>query len=151
MKLNKIAFVVASVLAAILFAEVLAHADEADQSTILTISEPIEIPGQVLSAGTYLLKLPNPDNLHLVQIFNMEQTRLYATLRTNSTERPEASQHAVVTLADQGPGQPKAFLKWFYPGNTAGQEFVYSNDKEQQLAQDRQQIVVVKKAAESSD
>lgn len=151
MKFNKVAFVVAAVLAAILFAEVVAHADEADQAPVLTISAPIAIPGQVLPAGTYLLKLPNPDNLHLVQIFNTDQTRLYATLQTISTGRPEPAQDIVITLADQGPGQPKALVRWFYPGNTMGQEFVYSDQKEQQLAQDRQQTVVVQQAAETSD
>lgn len=151
MKFNKVAFVVAAVLAAILFAEVVAHADEADQSTVLTFSAPIAIPGQVLPAGTYLLKLPSPDNLHLVQIFNVDQTRLYATLQTNSIARPAPAQDTVVTLADQGPGQPQAFLTWFYSGITIGQEFVYSNQKQQQLAQDRQQTVVVQQAAETSD
>jgi hypothetical protein len=151
MKFSKLAFVVASVLSAILFAEVAARADGANQSTMLTFSKPIEIPGQVLPAGTYLLKLPDPNNLHLVQIFNMDQTRLYATLQTVSTQRPEPARDAAVTLADQGPGQPELFLRWFYPGNATGQEFVYSGHKEQQLTQDRQQTVVVKKTAEASD
>ena len=34
-----------------------AYADEWDQKTIFTFSAPVEIPGQVLGAGTYVFKL----------------------------------------------------------------------------------------------
>ena len=35
----------------------LANADEWDQKTTFTFSGPVEIPGQVLQAGTYVFKL----------------------------------------------------------------------------------------------
>jgi len=34
-----------------------ATADESDEKTVFTFSGPVEIPGQVLPAGTYVLKL----------------------------------------------------------------------------------------------
>jgi hypothetical protein len=61
MRFNKFAFVIAFVLTAILFAEVALHADEADESAKLTLSKPVEIPGQVLPAGTYLFKTVGPE------------------------------------------------------------------------------------------
>jgi hypothetical protein len=150
MKFNKFAFVVAFVLSAVLFAEVAAHADEVDQSTKLTFSAPIAIPGQVLPAGTYLFKLANRDNLDLIQVFNADGTHLYATVQTVSAERKEPTGDTVITLAEQSSG-PEALVKWFYPGNTIGHEFVYPQPEQQQLAQDRQQTIAVKETAQAGD
>ena len=166
MKFSKLAFVVAFVLTAILFAEVAVHAEEADQSTKLTFSAPVAIPGQILPAGTYLFKLASKDNLDLVQIFNANGTHLYASVETVAAERMEPTGDTVVTLAKQTNG-PAALVKWFYPGkkrsvipgpisaetslNTFGHEFVYSKQEEQQLAQDRQQTISVKETAQAGD
>lgn len=151
MKFNKLAFVVAFVLSVILFAEVYAHADEANQSTKLTFSKPIEIPGQFLPAGTYLFKLADSNDLNLVRIFSADGTRLYATVQTISTKRAEPTGDAVVTLAEQPNGRPDALLKWFYPGDTTGHEFVYPDQEQQQLAQYRRQTISVKETTEAGD
>ena len=47
MKINKIALLIGFVITAVLFFEVAAHADEANQSTKTTFSAPVEIPGQI--------------------------------------------------------------------------------------------------------
>lgn len=151
MKFKKLAFVVAFVLSAILFAEVALHADERDQSTKLTFSMPMEIPGQFLPAGTYLFKVADPNDVNLVQIFNADGSRLYATLQTISTQRPAPTRDAVVTLAEQPNGRPDALMKWFYPGDTTGHEFVYPNQEEQQLAHYRQQTIAVNETADAGD
>lgn len=149
MKFNKLAFVVAFVLSVILFAEVYAHADETNQSTKLTFSKPIEIPGQFLPAGTYLFKLADSNDLDLVRIFSADGTRLYATVQTISTKRAEPTGDTVVTLAEHPNGRPDALLKWFYPGDTTGHEFVYPDQEQQQLAQYRQRTISVKETAEA--
>jgi len=150
MKFGKLAFVVAFVLTAILFAEVAVHAEEADQYTKITFSKPIQIPGQVLPAGTYVFKLMSRDNLDLVQIFNAGGTRLYATLETVSTESMEPSGDTIITLEEQ-PNGPAALVKWFYPGNTIGHEFVYPKQEKQQLAESHQQTITVKESAQAGD
>ena len=151
MRINKFALLAGLVVSAILFAEVAAHADEEDQSTKITFSEPIEIPGHILPAGTYLFKLADTNNLNLVRIFNADGTRLVATLQTISTQRHEIAGNTVVVLAEQGGDRPEALLKWFYPGNTDGHEFMYSKQETQQLAQDRQQTIVAGQTAEAGD
>ena len=151
MKFNKLAFVVAFVLSAILFAEVYAHADEANQSTKLTFSKPVEIPGHLLPAGTYLFKVADSNDLNLVRIFSADETRLYATVQTISTQRTKPTTGTLVTLAEQPNGQPDALLKLFYPGDTTGHEFVYPEQEEQQLAQYRQQTIAVPETAEAGD
>jgi hypothetical protein len=57
----------------------------------------------------------------------------------------------VVIMAQQGPGRPEALLKWFYPGNTIGHEFIYPKQEQQQLTQYRQLTIVAKEAAEAGD
>ena len=151
MKINKLALLIAFAIASVLFLEVAARADEADQSIKITFSQAIEIPGQVLPAGTYLFKLADPNDLDVVRIFNSEGTRLYATLQTITAERGKPTGDTVVVLAEQPEGRPETLVRWFYPGNTSGHELVYSKQEEQQLAQDRQQTTVAKQTAQAGD
>ena len=143
MKINKAYIAVGLIIAFALFFELAAHADELDQATTITFSEPIQIPGQVLPAGSYLFKLADSDsNQNIVQIFNANGTVLYATLQTIATDRQEPIGYTVVALAEQAAGQPDALLKWFYPGRETGNEFLYPQQKEKELAQDKQQTIV---------
>jgi hypothetical protein len=151
MKINKVALLIGFAIASVLFLEVVAHADEADQSIKISFNQAIEIPGQVLPAGTYLFKLADPNDLDLVRIFNSEGTRLYATLETVAAERREPAGRTVVILAEQPDGRPETLLQWFYPGSTSGHELVYPQQEEQQLAQDRQQTVRAQQTAETGD
>lgn len=144
MRTNRLFFVIGFVVTAILFAEITTHATEADEATKITFSEPVEIPGQVLPAGTYLFKLADMNDQNLVHIFNSDRTHLYATVQTISTERLEPTGNTAVTLAEPEAGTPDVLLKWFYPGDTTGHEFVYSNREEQQLMHYRQRTVVTK-------
>ena len=143
MKINKRYIAVGMIIAFTLLFELAAHADESDQATKITFSQPIQIPGQILPAGTYSFKLLDSNaNPNVVQIFNSDQTHLYATLQTVATERQDPTGDTAITLAEQGAGKPDALLKWFYPGNLTGHEFVYSEQQEKQLAQDTQQTIV---------
>ena len=151
MKINKVALLVGFAIASVLFLEVAAHADEMDQSIKITFSQPIQIPGQILSAGTYLFKLADPNDLDVVYVFNAEGTRLYASLDTITAERRQPTGDTVVVLAEQPDGRPETLVKWFYPGNTSGHELVYSKQEEQQLAQDRQQTIKAKETAQTGD
>jgi hypothetical protein len=150
MKINKGYIAVGLIIAFTLIFELAAHADEFDQATTITFSEPMQIPGQVLPAGTYLFKLANRDSdLNTVQVFNADRTVLYATLQTIATDRQEPTGDVVVALAEPGAGQPDALLKWFYPGLETGHEFLYPNQKEKELAQDKQQTIVTNHPAVS--
>ena len=151
MKINKRYIVVGMIVAFTLLFELAAHADESDQATTITFNQPIQIPGQVLPAGTYSLKLLNNNSdQNVVQIFNSDQTHLYATLQTIAADRQEPTGDTVITLAEQGGGKPDALLKWFYPGLDTGHEFVYSGQQEKQLAQDTQQTIVANQSTNAN-
>ena len=151
MKINKGYIAVGLIVAFTLFFELAAHADEYDEATTMTFSQPVQIPGQVLPAGTYFLELiDSSSDRNLVQIFNADRTVLYATLQTIPTERQEPTGNTVVTLAEQGTEKPEALLKWFYPGRETGNEFVYSKQTEKELAQAKQETIVVNRTTASN-
>lgn len=142
MRINKLYLLIAWVVSCFLFFEVAAHADEVNEATQLTFSQPVQVPGHTLPAGTYLFKLAPVDSENVVQIFNADGTVLYASGVTIPTVRPQATGDTEVTLAEQTDGTPYALLKWFYPGRLTGREFVYPKAQEQQLAQDRHENIL---------
>jgi hypothetical protein len=89
--------------------------------------------------------------LNLVEIFNSDQTKLYGTFQTNSTERQQPAGDTVLTLLDLGSGKPNAILKWFYPGSLTGNEFVYPHRQEKELAHDTQRTIPVGAKATNAD
>jgi hypothetical protein len=109
-----------------------AHASDRDQATKFTFSQPVQIPGQVLPAGTYWFVLPATD---MIQIFSSDRSTLYATLLTNSAELREPAEKPTVIFADRGSMQPGAIVTWFYPGETIGHVFRYSKQDEKEIAQ----------------
>jgi hypothetical protein len=142
MRINKLYIVLGLVIAFGLFFEFAAHADEVNESTKITFSAPVQIPGQVLPAGTYLFEQADPNaHLNVIQIFNADRTVLYATLETISTERAEPTGDTAITLAGPETGNP-VLVKWFYPGRDTGHEFIYSKQEEQQIAQSKHETFV---------
>lgn len=139
MNINKAYIAVGLIIAFSVFTGLVALADETDEATTINFSSPVQIPGQVLPAGSYVFKLLNDSSdLHIVQVFNANRTVLYATLQTIPTDRLEPTGHTVIGLAEQENGQPDVLVKWFYPGRATGNEFLYPKQQEMELAQDKQ-------------
>src|SRR5579862_8634777 len=111
-----------------------ARADEWDKETILTFNEPVEIPGKVLPAGTYVFRLADSESdRNVVQVFTEDEKQLLATILAIPAYRIEPTGNTVVTFDERPSGSPEALHKWFYPGDTYGFEFVYPKS-EMQLA-----------------
>src|ERR1700751_2419764 len=107
MKINKFYIVLGLLIAFGLFFEIAAYADEANESIKMTFSAPVQIPGQVLPAGTYTFQQAAPnDDLDLIQIFNADGTALVATVQTVSTDRMQATGNIAITLAEPESGNP---------------------------------------------
>src|SRR6266852_2285267 len=127
MKINKGYIAIGLIIAFTLFFELAAHADESDQATTITFSQPLQIPVRVLPAGTYLFALAGRGaESNVVQIFNSDRTVLYGTFLTIATERQEPTDNTAVTLAEPEAGATPVLVKWFYPGRDTGNEFVSS-------------------------
>jgi hypothetical protein len=103
-------------------------ADQWDKKTVVTFSDSVEIPGQVLPAGTYVFKLADsPTNRHIVQIWNADENEILATILTVPNVRFEAPDDSLFEFDERPSDSPPALKVWFYPGNSTGEEFIYSN------------------------
>jgi len=112
-----------------------AKADEWNEKTIVTFNQPVEIPGRVLPAGTYVFKLlDSQSDRNVVQIFNKDENHVYATLLAIPDYRMEPTGKTVITFEERRAGAPEAIRAWFYPGRNYGEEFVYPKLKAVELA-----------------
>jgi hypothetical protein len=118
------------------------RADEANQATKVTFSQPVQIPGKTLPSGSYLIQLAGTaSDREIVQIFN-EHRELLATLFTISRQRQEPAGHVTFVLANQGAGKAETIVAWFYPGSTEGHQFLYPKAERQELARVKTETVV---------
>jgi hypothetical protein len=112
-----------------------AMADEWDQRTIFTFSGPVEIPGQVLPAGTYVFKLADSSSdRNIVQVFNRDENHLYGTFLAIPDYRLQPADKTIITFDERPAGSPEAVKAWFYPGENYGHDFVYPKPKAVALA-----------------
>jgi hypothetical protein len=117
------------------------RASDWDRKTEITFSGPVEIPAVhltgwgVLPAGTYVFRiLDSSSDRHIVQIFNKDETVIYATILAIPNYRLKATNKTVMTFRERPAGQPEALRAWFYPGRNWGEEFVYPKAKAIELA-----------------
>jgi hypothetical protein len=117
-----------SMCAAVLCAMIVtaARADNWDKKTIVTFSDSVEIPGQVLPAGTYVFKLANStSDRHIVQIWNGDETLILATILAIPNYHLDPPDGTTFEFDERPGDSPMALHSWFYPGDNTGQEFVY--------------------------
>lgn len=118
------------------------RADEYNKKTVMTFSAPVEIPGQILPAGSYTFKLmDSPSDRHIVQVFNADGSQIIATILTINDYRLHRTSETVVKFAERSGDQPEALKAWFYPGDNFGQEFVYPKQRALELAAEEHEDV----------
>ena len=106
-----------------------AKADDWDKKTIVTFDQDVEIPGQVLPAGTYVFKLVrSSSDRFTVQVWDGSEFQLLATLITIGDSYPNPSGKAYFVLDTSGTdeGYPPAVVSWFFAGSDEGRDFIYS-------------------------
>jgi hypothetical protein len=102
--------------------------------TQLTFSQPVEVPGKVLPAGTYTFELHEAqNNRHIVQIFDQAGTKLLATVLAMANRRGTPTETTVITFHEVPAGQPQALRAWFYPNQTVGHEMAYPKTRALEL------------------
>jgi LPXTG-motif cell wall-anchored protein len=114
-----------------------AAADEWDKKTIITTTEPIEVPGATLPPGTYVFKLVNMTDAdrHTVIIQNERENHTFATILAIPNYRLQPKSKTTITFWETPAGQPKAVRAWFYPGDNFGQEFAYKKERATEITQ----------------
>jgi LPXTG-motif cell wall-anchored protein len=110
-------------------------ADEWDKATKVTFTEPVEVPGRVLDAGTYWFTLAGSESdRNIVEIWNADRMHLVTTIMAIPDYRMQPSGKTVIKFLERSSGSPEAIHAWFYPGDNFGQEFVYPKTRATQLA-----------------
>src|SRR5208282_2214562 len=112
-----------------------AQADDWSKKTVMTFSQPVEIPGQILPAGTYTIKLVDlASERHIVQFLDADGIKVVATVLAINNWRLHPTGETVVKFAERSGDNPEALKAWFYPGDNFGQEFVYPKQRAIELA-----------------
>jgi hypothetical protein len=111
-----------------------AKADAFDKKTVVTFDQEVEIPGWTLPPGTYVFKLIRSiSDRNIVQVWDGDETQLYATLHTVSAVSLDTPNRAYFTLDDRDndEGLPPLLQSWFYPGDNTGWTFLYPKNQRQ--------------------
>lgn len=128
---------------AALFLAIGAQAQTWNKKTTLTFSQPVELPGVTLPAGTYVFKLVDlPATRNVVQVFNADETEVLAAILAVPHEHAEAHDETIIGFEERPSGRPMAIHEWFYPGDVRGLEFVYPKERAHQLARETHQPVL---------
>jgi len=102
------------------------RADPVYRLTEVTFAQPVEIPGKVLPAGTYVLKLLDPYmDQDIVRFYNPKMDHMYAMVFAVRDYRLVATNRPVITLEERAHGAPPAIKTWFASWENWGEEFVY--------------------------
>lgn len=111
------------------------EADQWNKRTVVTLQDPMQIPGTVLQPGTYVFKLADSQaNRHVVRVLNADETEVIATIVASPNFRLRPTGDTALGFWETPAGAPAALRTWFYPGDNFGQEFAYSKAEAAQLA-----------------
>ena len=107
----------------VLFSPHSASAQGLVNGTLAKFDEPVEIPGHVLPAGTYAFVEKGPA---VVQVWDKDQLKLFATLITNAAEQPEyAADRQEFEFQKASPDSPRELKTWYKEIGSIGHEFIY--------------------------
>lgn len=118
------------------------QADEWNKKTVLTITEPLQVPScctpdhtVTLEPGEYVMVLVDSlSDRHIVRIFDKDGERVITTILAIPNYRLQPTGKTVFQYWEVPAGQPVALRAWFYPGDNFGQEFAYPKQKAAQIA-----------------
>jgi hypothetical protein len=144
------ALLLASCLAVIwAFATLPSYADDWNKATKITVNQPFEIPGMILPAGTYMVKLVDlAAERHVVRFLSEDESKVYATLIAIPNYRLEPTDKTSITFYESEVGRPRALHEWFYPGHLSGVEFVYPEKRATEIAAVSEEHVIATKGPE---
>lgn len=121
-----------------------AKAGKWSELTKLTFSEPVEVPGHVLPAGSYWFQLLNlPSSRNVVEIYSSDWSKFYGAMVTSPDVRTQHIGRTELRLAERPHNRPEAVLAWFYPGAMTGHEFLYPHQREVRFNHDAKQDILI--------
>jgi hypothetical protein len=125
MFISKSAAVAAIGAAAILVGGTLHARASASDTTYLTFSRAVSLPGVTLSAGTYIFERASDNSPNVVRVLSRDRKQVYLMAFTDPIPRPNNLGSRVVLLGETAAGATPQLRAWFPIGETTGHRFNY--------------------------
>src|SRR5262249_9804103 len=117
--------------------------------TKITVNQPFEVPGKVLPAGTYMVKLVDiAGERHVVRFLSEDESKVFATVIGIPDFRLKTTDKTSMTFYESEVGNPRPLHAWFYPGHQFGLEFAYPEKRAAQIATITEEHVIATKEPE---
>jgi hypothetical protein len=114
-----------------------------DHKTTITVNQPFEVPGRILPAGTYVLRIVDiAANRTVLRVFSEDEQTVLATIMGIPDIRLEPTPNTDVTFYESTTGTPPPLHAWFYKGYQYGLEFVYPERRAEEIAYVSEEHVV---------
>ena len=126
-----------------------AKADPWDRKTTITFDHPVELPGIVLPAGTYVFRMMDYlSNNKMVEVLTKDEQTVLANIRAIPDYRVNPPLNTSIIFEERAANAPRAIKEWFFPDRHYGYEFVYPKTEVLELAkaEEPQQTQPVKPA-----
>lgn len=109
-----------------------ARADADNQEVRFTTAGPIEVPGRVLSPGTYDIELAGSGS-PVAGLWSANGAHFYGFFQTLPVDRTHRISRSEVDLSKTFARNPERLKDWFYPGETTGHELLYPVSRKSNL------------------
>jgi hypothetical protein len=98
-----------------------------ERTTYLTFSQPVQLPGVALGAGTYVFELADPEAAAgVVRVLSRDRRTAYFMGYTREVERPRGMRlDAAVSLGESAAGTAPRITAWWPIGEMTGHQFIY--------------------------
>jgi hypothetical protein len=131
-----------------------AQADAWNKKTILKFNQPVQVPGHVLTPGTYVFQLADMSaDRNVVQIFSEDKKgmeHLVTTTMAIPDYRVATPVKTEVTFEERHSNTPEAVHSWFYPGDNYGWQFLYAKGQTLRVAKNTPPTAPVTRASKAA-
>ncbi len=111
-----------------------ASADDWNRKTILTIDQPMVVPGATLTPGTYTFTLGNPETSRDVVYVLREDGTFVTSAHVVHMQRSNDKRNLALWVALNENRSMPAMKGWFFPGMMDGYQFVYPKEQARTIA-----------------
>ena len=119
--------------------------------TIMTFSEPVKVPGAVLSAGAYVFELVDPASAtDVIKITDRAGSRIYALTHAVPTIRSVATEDVILLFTPMDHTTMPAIRGWYPQGGRHGYLFVYPRDEARLMANRTRSLVLSRDVDDTS-
>lgn len=121
----KSAAVGAAVVAAVILGVSLHVRANVPDTSYLTFSRAVSLPGVTLPAGTYIFERADQNVPDIVRVLSRDRQKVYLTTFTTSVARPQGLGDRVVLFGEAAAGSAPPIRVWFPVGEMMGHQFNY--------------------------